>query len=291
MTMQPDINQIIHADCFDVLPTLQDDAFDAVITDPPYGMGLDTWDKPVDIPAFIEQVKRVGREFFAVFGQMPYIAAWHQEAVNQGLHFMEHISWVKRNCTPTRRLTRGHESIYIYAINGRREFYTKKGRYEDVKVPGLAFDVVSLEGIKRTFSEIFRLLDNRDDGERKSIPGGKHEIYHRFRGIEQTIRDKRCSRMVNFSNIWSFLPQSKRFRAELHNIHPNIKPLLLMERLIELLTPDGASVLDPFSGSGTTAIAAQRLNRQFLCIEKEHEYWSKSCERLESDAHQPQLAI
>jgi len=60
--------------------------------------------------------------------------------------------------------------------------------------------------------------------------------------------------------------------APMKNNHPTVKPLSLMEYLIKLVTRENAIVLDPFLGSGTTAIACVKLNRQFIGIEKEAEY-------------------
>jgi len=56
------------------------------------------------------------------------------------------------------------------------------------------------------------------------------------------------------------------------NNHPTVKPIKLMEYLIKLVSKEGAIVLDPFIGSGTTAIACLKTNRQFIGIEKEEEY-------------------
>jgi len=58
-----------------------------------------------------------------------------------------------------------------------------------------------------------------------------------------------------------------------HNIHPTVKPLKLMEYLCILTkTPTGGIVLDPFAGSGTTCMAAKKVGRDFIGIEKEPEY-------------------
>uniref|UniRef100_A0A7C3WMF3 Site-specific DNA-methyltransferase n=1 Tax=Dictyoglomus turgidum TaxID=513050 RepID=A0A7C3WMF3_9BACT len=58
-----------------------------------------------------------------------------------------------------------------------------------------------------------------------------------------------------------------------HNTHPTVKPLKLMEYLCILTkTPTGGIVLDPFAGSGTTCMAAKKVGRDFIGIEKEKEY-------------------
>jgi len=61
------------------------------------------------------------------------------------------------------------------------------------------------------------------------------------------------------------------------NNHPTVKPLKLMEYLVKLVSREGSTILDPFVGSGTTAIACQKLGRNCIGIEKEEEY-IKICE-------------
>ena len=56
------------------------------------------------------------------------------------------------------------------------------------------------------------------------------------------------------------------------NFHPTVKSLKLMEYLIKLVSREGAIILDPFLGSGTTGVACAKLNRNFIGIEKEEEY-------------------
>ena len=65
-------------------------------------------------------------------------------------------------------------------------------------------------------------------------------------------------------------PDSKA--DKLKNNHPTVKPIKLMEYLIKLVSKENAIILDPFLGSGTTAIACLKLNRKFIGIEKEPEY-------------------
>ena len=58
-----------------------------------------------------------------------------------------------------------------------------------------------------------------------------------------------------------------------HNNHPTVKPIKLMEYLCKLTsTPTGGIVLDPFAGSGSTGLACQNTNRDFILIEREQEY-------------------
>ena len=85
-----------------------------------------------------------------------------------------------------------------------------------------------------------------------------------------------------------FLTSVNQKDKELYD-HPTIKPLKIFEQLIINGSDEKDLVLDCFSGSGTTAVACHRLNRRFICIEKDPEYWAKSCERLKHEQAQLQL--
>lgn len=65
------------------------------------------------------------------------------------------------------------------------------------------------------------------------------------------------------------------------NTHPTVKPVALMRWLVKLVTPRGGVVLDPFTGSGSTGIAALLEGRQFIGIERETEYVQIARARLE----------
>ncbi|MCW2278708.1 DNA-methyltransferase [Heliophilum fasciatum] len=56
------------------------------------------------------------------------------------------------------------------------------------------------------------------------------------------------------------------------NHHPTVKPVDLMAWLIKLVTPPGGTVLDPFGGSGSTAVAARKHGFNYILIEREEEY-------------------
>jgi len=62
-----------------------------------------------------------------------------------------------------------------------------------------------------------------------------------------------------------------------------------MEYLIKLVSKEGATVLDPFMGSGTTGIAAIKLNRKFIGIEKELEYVKIAKARIKPFEEQEKL--
>lgn len=74
-----------------------------------------------------------------------------------------------------------------------------------------------------------------------------------------------------------------------NRLHPTEKPAKLIELLLRTKSNENDLVLDCFSGSGTTAIACHNLNRRFICIEKDEDYYKKSVERLENAQAQQKL--
>ena len=70
------------------------------------------------------------------------------------------------------------------------------------------------------------------------------------------------------------------FSGEAKPIHPTQKPVALFEYLIKTYTNPGDLVLDNCAGSGTTAIAAERTERRWLCMEKELQYYLAASGRI-----------
>ena len=65
-----------------------------------------------------------------------------------------------------------------------------------------------------------------------------------------------------------------------YNEHPTQKPISLYEYLIKTYTNEGETILDNCIGSGTTAIACKRTNRNFIGIEKDENYFKIAEQRI-----------
>lgn len=72
-------------------------------------------------------------------------------------------------------------------------------------------------------------------------------------------------------------------------IHPTEKPLEMFARFVMLSSNDGELVIDPFSGSGTTAMACETLGRNYVCFEKNEKFYKASVQRI--NAAKSQLKI
>lgn len=77
------------------------------------------------------------------------------------------------------------------------------------------------------------------------------------------------------TNLWE-----KHLRHGSETNHPNEKPVALMRDLVKLAIPEGGTVLDPFAGSGSTLVAAQMENRDYIGIEQNDTWYQLTQARL-----------
>lgn len=84
--------------------------------------------------------------------------------------------------------------------------------------------------------------------------------------------DKPSTDMKDVEKRFTTLPKA--------NHHPTVKPIALMEYLVKLVTPKGGIVCDPFAGSGSTLIAAEKLGFNYIGIELNPEYIEIAQKRL-----------
>ena len=73
---------------------------------------------------------------------------------------------------------------------------------------------------------------------------------------------------------------SERSAGIKRNIHPTVKPIEIMRYLCRLITPPNGLILEPFLGSGTTAIAAEKEGFNIIGIEREKEYYDIAQARI-----------
>lgn len=96
-------------------------------------------------------------------------------------------------------------------------------------------------------------------------------------GMERVNKSSMINNTKIKSNIWYYMigeSAIKKYR------HPAMFPLQLAKDHIISWSNENDLVLDPFMGSGTTGVACQELNRQFIGIEKVEEYYNICCDRL-----------
>lgn len=82
-------------------------------------------------------------------------------------------------------------------------------------------------------------------------------------------------------SVWD-IPNNKTKHELAYGKHPTQKPERIIKRIIELTSNEGDIVLDPFIGSGTTAVVAKKLNRNFIGFELKDEYIEIANKRIKA---------
>jgi len=104
---------------------------------------------------------------------------------------------------------------------------------------------------------------------------------------------KTCDKTLNGTNDHSKCSGEVYYREMkskvTSNNHPTVKPVELMEYLINMVTPKRGTVLDPFMGSGTTGVASKNLSREFIGIELDPEYFKIAESRINNTTSQVRL--
>ena len=151
---------------------------------------------------------------------------------------------------------------------------------------------------KEIFEEIFRVSKNQ------IIFGGNYFVEYLHNSNCWIVWDKLngtndfadCelawtsfnSAVRKYEFLWNGMLQQNMKNKE-KRIHPTQKPADLFGMILRDYSKENDLILDPFSGSGTTAIASHNLKRRFICIEKDFDYWKASVKRLKE--HQRQLSL
>ena len=94
-------------------------------------------------------------------------------------------------------------------------------------------------------------------------------------------------KMKNITDLWE-IPSINNMAKERIG-HPTQKPIYLIEQIIVSHGLDTEKILDPFLGSGTTAVACERLNRHWIGIEIEEKYCEIAAQRIENERKQRKL--
>ena len=234
-------------DCLEILPLLQDKNIDLVLTDPPYGITNLDWDNSIDLELFWHIIKPLSK-MSLIFSAQPFTT----DLINSNRKFFKYEwIWCKKQATnylnAKKRPLTAHENI-CYFNDGSPTYYPQ----------GL----------------IKQLVNNSRPAKSKK-GGNQHYGKEKEYGISAYI------------NYPTTLLSINEFEAEeKEGIHPSRKPIKLIRYLICTYTNNG-TILDPFLGSGTTAVAAKQLGRKFIGIEICEAYCKIAVERL----RQEELAI
>jgi len=234
-------------DCLQIMPSIDDQSVDLILTDLPYGTTQCAWDVIIPLDQMWEQYSRIIKPNGAILltSMQPFTSIL--VASNLRMFRYEWI-WEKGNATgflnAKKQPLRAHESVLV--------FYKKQPTYNPQMIHGQPRRTTKR---KTVGSECYG----------KSINLTEYDSTSRYpRSVQPFSSDKQTA-----------------------NYHPTQKPVALMEYLISTYTNQGDVVLDSCMGSGTTGVAAVNLDRRFIGIEQDEQYFDVSVNRIGAAANTP----
>lgn len=294
----------IEGDSLAVLAKLPNNSVDAIVTDPPYGIsfGAQAWDSfGSDSEAFQrwtrEWALQVGRVLkpgghLVAFGATRTFHRLVAGIEDGGLEIRDQLLWLYGQGFPkSRHLPQGQAT-------------TLKPAYEPILLARVPLDGNTASNLVKWGTGALN-IDAARTGEARYWPAnvtlshspdcpaaiidaepvGPSRLFYCAKATRRE-REAGCEALPRRSVA---LYSGKRHSPRLvGNLHPTVKPLALMRWLVRLAAPSGGLVLDPFSGSGSTGIAAVLENRRFVGIEREGEYVDIACARLAHHARESQ---
>ncbi len=230
-------------DCLEVMKGLNAGSIDMVMADPPYGTTACKWDSIIPLEPMWEQLKKVIKPNGAIV--MTASQSFTTTVIASNMKMFKYC-WVWEKTSASGYLNakkmpmRAHEDILV--------FYNTLPTYNPQKTKGHKRKVSSAEHKKGCV---------------------KTDCY-REHGLTDYDSTERYPRSVQV-----FSSDKQRLQ-----VHPNQKPVALMEYLIKTYTNEGETVLDFTMGSGTTGVACKNLNRNFIGIEKDEKYFEIAKQRI-----------
>lgn len=289
-----ELNKIYNEDCLEGMKRISDGSIDCILTDPPYlYLKNQKLDRPFDEQTFFTECKRVLKKdgFIVLFGRGTSFYRWNCILADMGFTFKEEIVWDKSYCSsPMMAISRVHETVSIHTLGN--------GSITKVKVPYLEMKGCDIKAIK---TDIKRLMTTFASSKNMQAVldylnygtltfDGEYE-----KSTTITSGIKRVNRCVSTMNTIENGMNEKDIihlkRAHCNQIHPTQKPVRLLERLLNLVCNEGCTVLDPFSGSASTAVACINTNRKYIGFEIDEDYYQIALRRIEDLHVEPKLKM
>lgn len=245
--MEKENIRLIQGDCLEVIDKLIEEGItvDAIITDPPYGTTACKWDTIIPFEDMWLRLNKLIKPNGAIvlFGSEPFSSALRMSNIK---NYKYELIWKKSKCgsplTAKYKPLTKHENISIFEKKGNKTIYNPQ----------------MLEG---------------EPYKRKWTPNKTNNMKYGIKGVETDNKGTRhpdC--ILDFPQKWRRQDQ----------VHPTQKPVALMEYLIKTYTNENETVLDFTMGSGTTGVACKNLNRKFIGIELDENYFNIAKDRIES---------
>lgn len=272
------INSILEGDCLDQMSAIAPASIDLIYLDPPFFTERkhtlrnrartqeftfdDLWGSSQKYAEFLIDrlvvmhtlLKDEGSIFVHCDKSGSHIVRTVLDRVFGESNFQSEIIWsYKRWSNSKKGLLPAHQNIYFYSKSKHFKFNTIYTAYSET-------------------TNVDQILQRRTrDQHNKSV-------YDRDADGQARHGDEKKG--VPLNDVWNIPYLNPKAKERVG--YPTQKPLLLLERIIDLVTAEDDIVLDPFCGSGTTCVAAKLKGRNFIGIDESSEAVQLSMQRLEA---------
>ena len=244
-------NKLLLGDCLELIKGVPGNSIDMIMADLPFGITSCEWDVVIPFETLWLQYKRVIKKggVIALCSIQPFTS----KLILSNLPMFKY-QWYYLKRRPTgfqnakKQPLRNVEDICI--------FYDSAPTYNP-------------QGI----ISINKIYTNSKSVGGETIRGDVDESKNK--GLMRTQGSKYIQEFTNYPK------QTLEFENEHKKINPTQKPVGLFEYLIRTYTNEGDLILDNVMGSGTTAIACIKSNRDFICMEKDEKMFNKANQRIE----------
>ena len=237
-------------DCLELMKEIPDESVNLICCDPPYGTTSIKWDSVLDFGRMWEEYGRIikPKGVICLFGSQPFTS---QLICSKLDWFRYELVWNKNKCgspgLAKHRPMKTHENVIIFYKNAGGTYNPQMEKGEPFK----------------------RKSKNPEGYVSKRNPHG-----YGLKPVKE-FENKGTRYPKSILNI------SRDFSAQ-QQVHPTQKPVPLMEWLIKTYSNSGEMVLDNCMGSGSTGVACMKLNRQFIGMETDLEYYKIAEERIKN---------
>jgi len=242
-----ELNKIYNEECVQFMKKIPDDSVDLIFADPPYNLSKSNF------KIKFSKMASKGADLNTNKGK------WDKFSDEEYEKFSK--DWI----TECFRILKNEGSIWI------------AGSYHNIYLMGHLLN-------KSGFAILNEILWHKTDATpniscTRFVADHENFIWAR-KGKRHTFNYEKMKNLNGGTQMRSIWPKGKTAGGK--KVHPTQKPAWLLERLIIASSNEGEVVFDPFMGSGTTAIASKKLNRDFLGCEVNSEYHKISEERIKS---------
>ena len=244
-----DPNSLVHGDMLEVMNGIPDKSVDMILTDLPYGTTKNKWDSPIDLDKMWKQYNRVIKDNGAIvlFAQAPFDSV----------------------------LSSSNKDMYKYKLYWEKETGTGhlNANYQPMKIIEelLVFTKSPTSYTKTGKPSLYNPQMRTGFSEYSIKKGGLSSNYDK----DYTDED-----IITTSNGDRFPISLIKFQRDKEKLHPTQKPLKLIEYLIKTYSNQGGVVLDSTMGSGTTCLGAKNLDRQYIGVELDKDYYDIALKRV-----------